>query len=252
MSRIVVGVSAKVLADFDLVVHAGEVVGLAGVDGSGRDEVAAAVFGGRDRTGRVMCDGEEVPRSSPDIAVRLGIGYVPADRTAAGLVMEMNVRENMTLPTLDAFWRRLRLRTREEREDVVTWSKRLGVKSAGPESLMTSLSGGNQQKVVMGKWLKSEPKVLLLDEPTQGVDVAAKADMHRLVDEAAARGTAVLVCSSDEVELVRLCSRVVVLNQGRARTELTGSSITRAAITRASLGVADADAATHELPENGA
>jgi ribose transport system ATP-binding protein len=175
---------------------------------------------------------------------------VPADRTAAGLVMEMSVRENMTLPSLGAFWRRLRLRTRDERADVTTWSARLGVKAAGPEALMTSLSGGNQQKVVLGKWLKTDPTVLLLDEPTQGVDVAAKADVHRLVDEAASQGTAVLVCSSDEVELVRLCSRVVVLNHGRISAELSGSAITRAAITRASLGVAEPG--THSTHENGA
>jgi ribose transport system ATP-binding protein len=246
----ITGVSAHVLADFDLVVHAGEVVGLAGVDGSGRDEIAGAVFGGRPRTGRVTCDAVEIPHSRPDVAVRNGIGYVPADRVAAGLVMSMSVQENMTLPSLAEFWRRLRLRARDERTDVLAWSRRLGVRSAGPDAPVASLSGGNQQKVVLGKWLKTEPSVLLLDEPTQGVDVAAKADVHRLIDEAAAHGTAVLVCSSDEVELVRLCSRVVVLDHGRASTELTGSAITRAAITRASLGVEDPD--THHLQQNGA
>ncbi|MET0999222.1 MAG: sugar ABC transporter ATP-binding protein [Marmoricola sp.] len=246
----IAGVSANVLSELELVVHAGEVVGLAGVDGSGRDEVAAAVFGGRHRTGTVRCSGQDVPVSRPDVAVGRGIGYVPADRSAAGLVMDMSVRENMTLPTLVEFWRRLRLRTREERADVAIWSARLGVKAAGPDAVMTSLSGGNQQKVVLGKWLKTNPTVLLLDEPTQGVDVAAKADVHRLIDEAAAQGTAVLVCSSDEVELVRLCSRVVVLDHGRVSAELTGSAITRAAITRASLGVADP--AIHHMHENGA
>jgi ribose transport system ATP-binding protein len=242
--------SSKVLQGLDLTVRAGEVVGVAGVDGSGRDEVAGAIFGGRARTGQVRCAGAEVPPSRPDVAVSRRIGFVPADRAVAGLVMEMSIRENMTLATLDRFWRRLLLRTRDERSDVATWTSRLGVKSSGTEAPMTSLSGGNQQKVVLGKWLKTEPAVLLLDEPTQGVDVAAKAEVHRLIDDAAARGTAVLVCSSDEVELVRLCSRVIVLDHGRSCAELVGNDITRVALTRASLGVADPG--THPQQENGA
>jgi ribose transport system ATP-binding protein len=233
------GVSARVLRDLDLVLHAGEIVGLAGINGSGRDEVAAAVFGGSPRTGTVRVARREVPADRPDLAVAQGVGFVPADRPADGLIMDMSVRENMTLPRLGDYLAALVLRSRRERSDVEDWGRRLGLVTPGTEVSVSALSGGNQQKVVLGKWLRTDPKVLLLDEPTQGVDVAAKAEVHRLIDRAADQGAAVLVASSDETELVRLCSRVVVLSRGRACAELSGANITRAAITRASLGVAE-------------
>ena len=233
------GVSSRVLRDLDLVLRAGEIVGLAGVDGSGRDEVSAAVFGGGQRTGTVRVGDREIPASRPDISIARGIGFVPADRAAHGLILEMSVRENLTLPRLGDYFSRLVLRGGRERSDVAEWGRRLGLVTPGTESGVTALSGGNQQKVVLGKWLRLDPRVLLLDEPTQGVDVAAKAEVHRLIDQAADRGMAVLVASSDETELVRLCSRVVVLSRGRPCAELTGTGITRAAITRASLGVAE-------------
>jgi ribose transport system ATP-binding protein len=233
------GVSSRVLRDLDLTVRAGEIVGLAGVDGSGRDEISAAVFGGVPRTGVVRVAQRVIPPDRPDIAVENGIGFVPADRAAHGLIMDMSVRENMTLPRLRDFLSTLILRSGRERSDVQEWGRRLGLASPSTEVSVTALSGGNQQKVVLGKWLRTDPKALLLDEPTQGVDVAAKADVHRLIDQAADEGAAVLVASSDETELVRLCSRVVVLNRGRACAELTGAAITRAAITRASLGITE-------------
>ncbi|MCX4091018.1 sugar ABC transporter ATP-binding protein [Nocardia sp. alder85J] len=232
-------VSARVLRELNLVVHAGEIVGLAGINGSGRDEITMAAFGGAPRTGTVRVDGGEIPADRPDLAAASGIGFVPADRAAHGLVMEMSVRENMTLPRLGDYLSAFVLRTKRERSDVVEWGRRLGLATPGTEVAMTALSGGNQQKVVLGKWLRTNPKVLLLDEPTQGVDVAAKAEVHRLVDKAADQGAAVLVASSDETELVRLCTRVLVLSRGHVSAELLGDDITRAAITRASLGVAE-------------
>jgi ribose transport system ATP-binding protein len=230
------GVSADVLRDFDLTLHAGEIVGVAGVDGSGRDEVAAAIFGGRPRRGDVRCGDIELPACRPDVAIAASIGYVPGDRAAAGLILDMNIRENFTLPSLRDFWRHLVLNNRRERADVSAWNRRLGVRTETAEKPVSVLSGGNQQKVVIGKWLRLEPKVLLLDEPTQGVDVAAKADIHRLLDDYAGRGAAVLVSSSDETELVRLCSRVLVLDHGRVTAEFAGGQVNRAAIARASLG----------------
>ncbi|MQY31570.1 sugar ABC transporter ATP-binding protein [Nocardia aurantia] len=232
-------VSGRVLRDLNLVVRQGEIVGLAGIDGSGRDEITMVTFGGSPRTGTVRVGGAEIPADRPDLAAAHGIGFVPADRAAHGLVMDMTVRENMTLTRLGDYLSGLALRHRRERSDVVEWGRRLGLAAPGTEVAMTALSGGNQQKVVLGKWLRTNPKVLLLDEPTQGVDVAAKAEVHRLVDRAADGGTAVLVASSDETELVRLCTRVVVLSRGRVSAELVGDDITRAAITRAGLGVAE-------------
>jgi ribose transport system ATP-binding protein len=229
--------SARVVTDLDLVVHAGEVVGVAGVDGSGRDELASAIFGGRPRSGEVVCVGRVLEADRPDSAVALGMAYVPADRALHGLILDMSVRENLTLGRLSDFWSKWLLRKGRELADVDHWIGRLGIKTASHEVPVSSLSGGNQQKVVLGRWLRLAPKVLLLDEPTQGVDVAAKAEVHKLIDEAADAGAAVLVCSSDESELVRLCSRVIVLERGRVRADLRESEISRATITRESLGV---------------
>ena len=229
--------SAKVVIGLDLVVHAGEVVGIAGIDGSGRDELAPAVFGGRHRTGEVRCDGRVLEADRPDAAVGLGIAYVPADRAHHGLILDMSVRENLTLGRLTDFWSKWLLRKGREVADVAYWMGRLEVKAASSEMPVSALSGGNQQKVVLGRWLRLSPRVLLLDEPTQGVDIAAKAQVHKLVDEAADAGAAVLVCSSDESELVRLCSRVIVLDRGRLRVDLREEEISRATITRESLGV---------------
>lgn len=229
--------SAKVVSGLDLVVHAGEVVGVAGVDGSGRDELAPAIFGGRPRTGEVRCDGRVLQADRPDSAVALGVAYVPADRAQHGLILEMSVRENLTLGRLSDFWSKWLLRKDREVADVAHWIARLGVKTASQEMPVSALSGGNQQKVVLGRWLRLSPRVLLLEEPTQGVDIAAKAEVHKLVDAAADAGAAVLVCSSDESELVRLCSRVIVLERGRVRADLREQEISRATITRESLGV---------------
>lgn len=230
---------AKVLKGLDLSVHAGEIVGVAGVNGSGRDEVAGAIFGAIRRTGTVTCADTGIPPDRPDLAVEAGIGFVPADRLQAGLVMDMSVRENITLSKLLDFWKGFVLRIGREQSDTETWIRRLGVKTPSTETPVQSLSGGNQQKVVLGKWLKLAPKVLLLDEPTQGIDVAAKAEVHRLIDAAAEEGAAVLVSSSDEVELVRLCSRVVVLNHGEVVADFSGDAINRAALTRAALGATE-------------
>jgi len=223
------------LSGLSMDVRGGEVVGLAGIDGSGRDAVCGAVFGARPRAGSVQLEGTELPPGRPDASVRAGIGFVPAFRAVEGLIMSMTVRENFTLTGLRPYVTKRGFSSRVERSDVRSWVKRLSVRARSIEANIDQLSGGNQQKVVIGKWLRCEPKLLLLDEPTQGVDVAAKAELHLLVDAAAAAGAAVVVSSSDEAELERLCDRVIVLRRGLAPTVLHGARLTATAIAHACL-----------------
>ena len=152
-------------------------------------------------------------------------------------LLNLSLRENITLVDPGRHMTLGILRRRPERADVRIWLDKLSVKPAGQtEFTMTQLSGGNQQKVIVARWLRQEPEVLILDEPTQGVDVGAKADIHRLIDEAAAQGTAVLVCSTDHEELVRVCDRVVIMRRGRVAEILRGDQITADSITAATIG----------------
>ena len=225
----------------DLVVRPGEIVGLAGITGSGREEICTLLFGGRKRSGHVLVNGSELAQSRPDRSIAAGVGFVPANRLDDALLETMNVGENLTIADLSRFWRLFRFKVGAESKEVRGLVSRLGVRPARSDIPIESLSGGNQQKVVVGRWLRMDPTVLLLDEPTQGVDIAAKADIHRLIDEAALAGSAVLVSSSDEVELARLCHRVLVIRDGAVVREFRRPVITSAQIAQESLGVEPAD-----------
>jgi ribose transport system ATP-binding protein len=222
---VVTGLTGATVRDLDLEIGPGEVVGVAGLTGSGREEVAGLLAGRLPRTGTVTVRGVEVGAARPLAAITAGVGYVPADRAHA-LLPRFGVRENLTLADLTPFRRGPRLRRDLERRETRHWIDELGIRPAEPDRAVAELSGGNQQKVVLARWLRTAPTVLILDEPTQGVDVGAKADIHRLVDEAAAAGTAVLVCSTDCAELARLAAAVVVLRRGRASIRLTGAEVT--------------------------
>lgn len=228
--------SDGVLDGIDLEVRAREVVGVAGITGSGRDELAPAIFGGMARRGQVRVSGEIVPGHRPDLSVRSGIGLVPADRHANAAFMDSTLRENITVANPKLHFRNLLLRKSSERSDVNKWLDRLDVRPRNSEFAMSDLSGGNQQKVVTCRWLRMRPKVLILDEPTQGVDVGAKADIHGLVDDVALTGAAVLVVSTDHEELVRLCNRVLIVRRGRVVEELKAERLTVHAITAATIG----------------
>jgi len=217
-------------------VHAGEIVGVAGITGSGREDVAGMVFGGVWREGEIRMEGKHLHRMRPDVSMAMGMGLVPAERHANAAFMASTLRENVTLVEPGRHVRGWVLRQRSERTDVSAWLEKLDVRPRDTEFNMAQLSGGNQQKVVMARWLRKEPRLLILDEPTQGVDVGAKADIHGLVDEAAGLGTAVLVTSTDHEELVRLCHRVLVLRRGRLVDELHGGKLTSEAITAATIG----------------
>jgi len=228
--------SAPALDEFDLELHAGEVVGVAGITGSGRESVAMAIFGGVARTGSVRVEGREILDQRPDRAMAAGVGLVPAERHANAALVGSSLSDNITVTDPGRAFIRGLLRRRAESSDVRSWLERLHVKPSTPHTKMSTLSGGNQQKVVIARWLRMEPKVLILDEPTQGVDIGAKTEIQRLVAEAAQQGMAVLVVSSDSGELARLCSRVLVLRGGVIADELHGDRLHTDAVTAATLG----------------
>jgi ABC-type sugar transport system ATPase subunit len=195
--------------------------------------VAQALFGLDPRaTGRVLLDGRPLPLGDPALALARGLGYLPEDRQRQGLVIELSVRENTTLPILKRLARLGFVDRAAERELARAQSERLRVKAPGLEAAVAGLSGGNQQKVVLAKWLAARCRVLLLDEPTRGVDVGAKAEIHALVDALAAEGNAVLLISSELAEIVRLSRRVLVLREGRLAGELEGAAVTQEAALR--------------------
>lgn len=208
-------------------VYAGEIVGITGLLGSGREHLARTIFGAdAQRSGSVEVDGHNLTSGSPHQAVRCGMALVPADRAREGLFPDSSVRENLTLPHLTPLVRRGRISRRREEAEADSWIERTRLSPPSRERMVASLSGGNQQKVVLGKWLRTNPKVLVLDEPTQGVDVAAKAAIYKLVGEAAEAGASVLVCSSEVEEMVEVCERILVLRDGRVCAELAGQSLT--------------------------
>ena len=210
----------------DLEVRAGEVLGLAGLLGSGRTELARLLFGiDRATSGAVRIDGKPARLSSPRKAVTLRIGFCPEDRKTDGLIAELTVRENIVL----AVERRLaRLGIVSRRRQVAIAEKfirLLGIVTTGPEQPAGTLSGGNQQKVILARWLATEPRLLILDEPTRGIDVGAKAEIERLVEQLSRDGVAVVFISSELEEVVRRSHRVLVLREGQKIAELTGEAI---------------------------
>ncbi|WP_250283614.1 MULTISPECIES: sugar ABC transporter ATP-binding protein [unclassified Frankia] len=233
--------SAGPLVTANFTVRPGEVVGVAGLTGSGRETLLPAIFGAIPRSsGRVQIDDVILAPGRPDRAIAAGLTLLPADRVRLGGVMSMSARENLTLPALRALWRAPRLRRRLEVAQARTWFERLDVRPRGAvDAPLGSFSGGNQQKVLFGKWLRCAPRVLLLDEPTQGVDIGAKAEIHRQILSAVETGAAAVVSSSDYDELVALCRRVMVLRDGRFVAELSNGALTVAEVAREALGSED-------------
>jgi ABC-type sugar transport system ATPase subunit len=225
------------LAGLSFSVQAGEILGVSGVLGSGREELGPLLFGAaRRRGGEIEVDGEPLRAGDVADAIEAGVGFVPADRARQGALPLMNVRENLTLAGLRSVQRRLGwIPRRAEREETDRWARAVDLRPADPERPLAQLSGGNQQKVVLAKWLRTSPKVLVLDEPTAGVDIGAKASIYELVRVAAQGGTAVVVSSSDTKELAELCDRVLVLNGGRLVGELAGGDLSEEAVLHLSL-----------------
>jgi ribose transport system ATP-binding protein len=221
---------------FDL--KKGEVLGLGGLVGAGRSELARIIFGAdRPDKGSMTLGGQRFAPRSPAGAVKAGLGFVPEERRAEGLILSKSVAFNLGLANLNSIVLNplLPLISGQRRKTLADRTIRdLAIKTASIETPVGKLSGGNQQKVVIGRWLQSAPKVLILDEPTRGVDVGARAEIHRLIRALAARGIAVLVISSEPEELPDLCDRVLVMAEGRIVSELAGETLTRHRIITAS------------------
>ncbi len=202
--------------DVSFTVRGGEIVALAGLVGAGRSEVVRAVFGvDRADAGEVLVEGERLPLGDTPAAIAAGLALVPEDRRQQGLVMELSVERNTTLPRRWALSTGGLLLGGAERRSAATWTRRLQVKAGRPTDPVATLSGGNQQKVVLAKWLSTQPRVLIVDEPTRGIDVGTKAEVHRLLSELAADGVAVLMVSSELPEVLGMADRVLVMREGR-------------------------------------
>lgn len=221
--------------------RAGEVLGLAGLVGAGRSETARAIVGlDRLEAGRLELAGQEVRFRNPQEALRAGVVYVPEDRKGLGLVLMHSIRRNLALPSLRKLSRYGVVQESAVDRLVQTYMKRLRIKAPSTAQLVENLSGGNQQKVVLAKWLALRPQVLILDEPTRGIDVQAKAEVYELVHEVASQGIAVLLISSETSEILRESDRIVVLHQGSVVGELEAESATERQLVSLAFGYKEA------------
>ncbi len=224
--------------DVSFTVREGEVVGFYGLVGAGRTEIAETIFGLRDPTaGKILLDGEEVRIHSPQDAIRRGISLVPEDRKGQGLVLGMNCRDNMTLPQVDDMTAGPFVSDGAEVAIFDQYRDKLDIRTPGWRQLVGNLSGGNQQKIVIGKWLSMHPKVLIVDEPTRGIDVGSKSEIHNLIRELAAQGYAVIVISSEMPEVLHVSDRIVAMFSGRVMREFTAEEVTEDSLIQAISGL---------------
>jgi ribose transport system ATP-binding protein len=239
----VTGLAGAELKGIDFTVAPGEVVGVTGIVGAGQDELPYLLVGARRATaGTVEIDGTtyQVAGITPRRAARLGVALVPADRASEAVLPVTDITDNITLPRLRSFSRGGWLRRSAERDDACDWIERLDIQPRSPEKLVTELSGGNAQKVVLARWLAVARNALLLAEPTAGVDIGAKSLIYTHLRAAAADGLPIVVCSTDAMDLEQLCTRVLVLADGRLKAELTGTDVNEDTINRAVLSGTEA------------
>lgn len=219
------GLWGSVVENFTLPVHAGEIVGVAGIVGSGREEVASLLSGAAPAAaGTIKLGQAQLPRDLRN-ARKLGMAFVPADRPALGSIQTQTVAANILLGNVGSLFSKGWLSPRRESADADRWIDTVALRPAEPDRILSTLSGGNQQKAVVARVLRQRPRVIILDEPTQGVDVGAKATIYELVAGAARGGAAVVVCSSDTDELANICDRVLVMRHGRIAAELRGAQL---------------------------
>jgi inositol transport system ATP-binding protein len=219
---------AIVLEGVDLEVKAGEILGVAGLVGSGRTELARAIFGAdRIAAGTITLDGQPIAPASPADAVRLGIGLVPEDRKQQAIFAALGILPNFSVAALGQFSNRFGImKERRERDALATFRKMLSIRMASADQTIEGLSGGNQQKVILARWLARDPKVLIVDEPTRGVDVGAKTEVHQILVQLAARGIAVMMISSELPEILAVSDRIVTMRRGRITGEMLGVEAT--------------------------
>jgi ribose transport system ATP-binding protein len=229
----------------DLSVRQGEIVGLAGLVGAGRTELARALFGiDRLLGGSLHIDGAPVPVGSPRAAIERGLYFVPEDRKRSGLLLDVSIAENISLPNLRAFARRGLVDTGEEERNAQRQKRELDIRAPGVSTAAGQLSGGNQQKVVLAKWLAMKPRVMVLDEPTRGIDVGSKNDTYALLRALADAGVAILMISSDMEEVIGVCDRIAVMHEGRISGLLERPQFSEHNVLRLAVGAA-AEPTTH-------
>ena len=215
--------------DIDFTLHKGEILGLTGLVGAGRTEVAEAIFGlNPPEAGTMLLDGEPLENRSPSDAVNAGFSFVPENRLQEGLVLSKSIEDNIALTMLDALSRRSTLIDRRKKKELTrTWMDKLEIRPNIPEMLTSKLSGGNQQRVVISKWLATDPKVLIVDEPTNGIDIGAKSEIHQLLRNLAAEGLGIIIISSELPEILAIADRVAVMRHGRITAEFFCEGITQ-------------------------
>jgi ABC-type sugar transport system ATPase subunit len=228
----------RLFSDISFEVRCGEVVGFYGLVGAGRTEIAETLFGLREPSGgKIIVGGQEVDIGSPADAIGLGISLVPEDRKGQGLVLAMNCRDNMTLPQVDKLRNGPFVAEGAENAIFDEYRARLDIRTPGWKQLVGNLSGGNQQKIVIGKWLSMRPKVLIVDEPTRGIDVGSKAEIHNLLRELAAQGYAVIVISSEMPEVLHVSDRIIAMYRGRITRTFTSDEVSEDGLIQAISGI---------------
>ncbi|MFJ7974139.1 sugar ABC transporter ATP-binding protein [Peribacillus sp. JNUCC 23] len=236
---------AGVFQDVSFSVRSGEIVGFSGLMGAGRTEIMRAIFGlDKLDIGEIWLNGERAVIKKPEQAVRLGIGFITEDRKDEGLILDFSIKENMVLPTLYSFAPKGIINEKSELDFVNMLIKRLTVKTQSAETRVGNLSGGNQQKVVIAKWVGIGPKVLILDEPTRGVDVGAKREIYQLMNELTSRGVAIIMVSSELPEVLGMSDRILVVHEGKISGELARAEATQEKIMTLATGGLE-----HEISE---
>ncbi|AKA71321.1 sugar ABC transporter ATP-binding protein [Clostridium scatologenes] len=225
--------------DVSFEIKSGEILGVSGLMGAGRTELAKTIFGDYKKdSGEIYVDGEKVNINSPKDAIKYGICYLSEDRKQEGLILNLSVAQNMTLPNLTSYENKMkRIDKKSEKKEVEEYIKRLSIKTPSQEQLVKNLSGGNQQKVILAKWLMRSPKVLIVDEPTKGIDVGAKKEIYEVLNKLKSMGKAVIMISSDMAEILGVSDRVMVMHEGKVTGELKREEATQESIMKYAIGV---------------
>lgn len=225
----------RVIKDVSIKVHRGEIVGISGLMGSGRTEFAMSVFGrayGTNISGQIIKDGKEITVHSIRQAIDHGLAYVTEDRKNAGLILSEDIKHNISLSSLNKISKRLIINDDQENQAAMTYRKKLNIKSSSIFHKIQNLSGGNQQKVVLAKWIFAEPDVLIMDEPTRGIDVGAKYEIYTIINQLADEGKAIIFISSELPEILGMCDRIYVMSEGRIVGELDKKEASQESIMR--------------------
>lgn len=231
------GLSSGFVKDISFTLHKGEILGLYGLMGSGCDEILQCIFGARPiSSGEIFVDGQKADIKGPKEAVAAGMAYVPSERKTEGLILIQTVKENITISSIDNYKTALRLDKKREKQEAAEWANRLNVKTPDLDTPVETLSGGNQQKVILAKWMLTHPKILLLNEPTKGIDVGAKVEIYKLIESFCQEGLGVIMLSSEMAEVMHTSNRILVIHNGRITGEYSHDEATQEKIMKNAIG----------------